>query len=125
MKAILAMGWDDPAQRYGAALTATFVKGKQAETTNREAWLNNGSELTDSVSEYTRVPGYGVVDLSAWMKVSKQVKLNGGIYNLTDRKYWDYLSSRTLSGQTARNMNDRALAVMPGRNFQLGVNVEF
>lgn len=125
MKAILAMGWDDPAQRYGAAVTATFVKGKKAETTNREAWLNNGSELTDSVSEYTRVPGYGVVDLSAWVKVSKQVKLNGGIYNLTDRKYWDYLSSRTLSGQTARNMNDRALAVMPGRNFQLGVNVEF
>ncbi|AUX72687.1 TonB-dependent hemoglobin/transferrin/lactoferrin family receptor [Erwinia pyrifoliae] len=125
MKAIIGMGWDDPAQRYGAAVTATFVKGKQADATNREAWLNNGSDLTDSSSEYTRVPGYGVVDLSAWVKVSKQVKLNGGIYNLTDRKYRDYLSSRTLSGQTTRDMNDRALAVMPGRNFQLGVNVDF
>lgn len=125
MKAIVGVGWDDPAQRFGATVTATFVKGKQAETTNRESYTNNGSSLTDSSSEYTRVPGYGVVDISAWVKVSKNVKVSGGIYNLTDRKYWDYLSSRDLTGQTARDLNDRALAAMPGRNFQLGVNVDF
>ncbi|CCG87265.1 TonB-dependent receptor domain-containing protein [Erwinia piriflorinigrans] len=125
MKAIVGVGWDDPAQRFGATATATFVKGKQAETTNRESYTNSGSSLTDSSSEYTRVPGYGVVDISAWVKVSKNVKVSGGIYNLTDRKYWDYLSSRDLTGQTARDLNDRALAAMPGRNFQLGVNVDF
>ena len=46
-------------------------------------------------------------------------------YNLTDRQYRDYLSSRDLTDVTARDANDRALAVMPGRNFQLGVNVDF
>ncbi|MDK8252737.1 hypothetical protein QP834_17240, partial [Enterococcus faecalis] len=30
MKAIVGVAWDDPAKRYGTALTATFVKGKQA-----------------------------------------------------------------------------------------------
>ncbi|VTN03632.1 Heme-repressible hemoglobin-binding protein [Raoultella ornithinolytica] len=31
MKAIVGVAWDDPAKRYGTALTATFVKGKQAQ----------------------------------------------------------------------------------------------
>ncbi|MEI2683780.1 TonB-dependent receptor domain-containing protein [Erwinia aphidicola] len=125
MKAVVGVGWDDPAQRFGANVTATFVKGKQAENTNRNSFNNSGSALTDATSEYQRVPGYGMVDLSAWVKVTKNVRLSGGIYNLTDRKYWDYLSSRDLTGETPMDINDRSLAVMPGRNFQLGVNVDF
>ena len=53
------------------------------------------------------------------------VRVNGGVYNLTDRKYLDYLSSRDLTGDTARDQADRALAVQPGRSVQLGVNVDF
>ncbi|QGU87513.1 TonB-dependent receptor domain-containing protein [Erwinia sorbitola] len=125
MKAVVGVAWDDPAQRFGTAVTATFVKGKQAQSTNRNSYLNNGTTLTDSTTEYTRVPGYGMVDMTAWVKVAKNVKLSGGIYNLTDRKYWDYLSSRNLTDTSARDVNDHALAVQPGRNFQLGVNVDF
>ncbi|MBK0030838.1 TonB-dependent receptor [Erwinia sp. S43] len=125
MKAIVGVAWDDPAQRYGAAVTATFVKGKQAEATNRESYTNVGTPITDSTAEYMRVPGYGMVDLTAWLRVSKNVKLSGGVYNLTDRKYWDYLSSRELTENTAQDGYDNALAVMPGRSFQLGVNVDF
>nr|VXZ81212.1 Uncharacterised protein [Klebsiella pneumoniae] len=43
------------------------------------------------------------------------MRLNGGVYNLTDRKYWDYLSSRNIETGTNRDANDKALAVMPGR----------
>ncbi|HHB9107632.1 TPA: hypothetical protein ACN7S0_001313, partial [Klebsiella pneumoniae] len=50
---------------------------------------------------------------------------NGGVYNLTDRKYWDYLSSRNIETGTNQDANDKALAVMPGRTWQLGVNVDF
>lgn len=71
------------------------------------------------------MPGYGMLDMTAWVKVSKNVKLSGGVYNLTDRQYRDYLSSRDLTSVTAQDASDRALAVMPGRNFQLGVNVDF
>ncbi len=56
MKAIVGVAWDDPAKRYGTALTATFVKGKQASATNRESYTNTGSAITDSSSEYMRVP---------------------------------------------------------------------
>lgn len=47
---------------YGTALTATFVKGKRATATNRESYTNSGSAITDSTSEYMRVPGYGMLD---------------------------------------------------------------
>ena len=55
----------------------------------------------------------------------KNVRVNGGVYNITDRKYWDYLSSRNIETATNQDANDRALAVMPGRTWQLGVNVDF
>ncbi len=126
MKAIVGVAWDDPAKRYGAAVTATFVKGKQATATNRESYNNaSGSTLTDATTEYLRVPGYGLVDMSAYWQVARNVKLSGGVYNITDRKYRDYLSSRELTDSTQQDAYDNALAVMPGRTFQLGINVDF
>ncbi|MGL9736059.1 MAG: hypothetical protein ACR5LF_12040 [Symbiopectobacterium sp.] len=35
------------------------------------------------------MPGYGLVDLTAYYRITKNVRVNGGIYNLTNRKYWD------------------------------------
>lgn len=125
MKAIVGLGWDDEARGYGAAVTATFVKGKRATATNRNSYANSGSSLTDSSTDYMRVPGYGMVDMTAYWRVTPQVRLSGGLYNITDRKYWDYLSSRELTSATRQERNDQALAVMPGRTFQLGVNVDF
>ena len=66
-----------------------------------------------------------MLDLTAWWQVAKNVRLNGGVYNITDRQYWDYLSSRNIETGTNQDANDKALAVMPGRTWQLGVNVDF
>ncbi|PKH21242.1 TonB-dependent receptor [Enterobacterales bacterium CwR94] len=125
MRAIVGVAWDDPAKRYGAAVTATFVKGKQASETNRESYSNAGTPIAEAESDYMRVPGYGLVDLTAYWQATKTVRLSGGVYNLTDRKYWDYLSSRQLETASAQDAYDQALGVMPGRTFQLGVNVDF
>ncbi|WP_241649659.1 TonB-dependent receptor domain-containing protein [Rosenbergiella collisarenosi] len=124
MKAVVGVAWDDPAQRYGAALTATFVKGKQAKQTTRDT-TNTGSATESENSKYLRIPGYGMVDMTAYWRVTPRVKLSGGVYNLTNRKYWDYLSSRDLTTDTTQHQTDIALATMPGRTFQLGLNVDF
>ncbi|VTN11224.1 Outer membrane receptor for ferrienterochelin and colicins [Raoultella terrigena] len=110
MKAIVGGRLGRPAKVYGTALTATFVKGKRASTTNRESYTNTGSAITDSTSEYMRVPGYGMLDWTAYWQVAKNVRLNGGVYNITDRKYWDYLSSRNIETSTNQDANDKALA---------------
>ncbi|WP_312142734.1 TonB-dependent receptor domain-containing protein [Pantoea septica] len=125
LKAIVGLAWDDVQRGYGAAVTATFVKGKRATETGRESYSNSGAALADAAGEYMRVPGYGMVDATAYWQVAKNVRLSGGVYNLTDRKYWDYTSSRELTSDTAQDRNDVALAVMPGRTYQLGVNVDF
>lgn len=125
MKLIAGVAWDDPAKRYGTALTATFVKGKRAEASSRETYTNNGTAITDASNSYMRVPGYGMLDWTAYWQVAKHVRLNGGVYNITDRKYWDYLSSRNIEEVTNQDAYDKALAVMPGRTWQLGVNVDF
>ncbi|WP_413739852.1 TonB-dependent receptor domain-containing protein [Sodalis sp. RH14] len=125
MKAIVGLAWDDPGRRYGTAITSTFQKGKKATATNRQSYTNSGGALTDATTDYMRIPGYGLVDLTAYWQVAKNVKLSGGIYNLTDRKYWDYLSSRQLTNVTRQDFANQALAVEPGRSFQVGVNVDF
>ncbi|GKW11174.1 hypothetical protein PEC301899_14560 [Pectobacterium carotovorum subsp. carotovorum] len=125
MKAVVGIAYDDPSQRYGAALTSTFQKGKQAQDTNRQNYTNAGTAITASTAEYMRIPGYGMVDLTAYYRVTKDVKISGGVYNLTDRKYWDYLSSRQIETDDRQGQYDRALSTAPGRSFQLGVNVDF
>lgn len=120
MKAIVGMAWDDPNKQYGTALTATFVKGKRADVTTRESYSNSGTPLAKSTDRYMRVPGYGLLDWTAYWQVAKNVKLNGGIYNITDRKYWDYLNSRNRELNTAQDANDKALSVMPGRTAARG-----
>ncbi len=125
MKLVAGVAWDDPSGVYGTAVTATFVKGKKAEATSRQSYTNSGTPIADSNVDYMNVPGYGMVDATAYWQVAKNVKINGGVYNITDRKYWDYLSSRTLTDTTNQDAYNKALAVMPGRNFQLGVNVDF
>ena len=77
-----------------------LCQGKQATATNRESYSNSGSAITDASSDYMRVPGYGMLDWTAYWQVAKNVRLNGGVYNLTDRKYWDYLSSRNIETGT-------------------------
>ncbi|STW05095.1 TonB-dependent hemin [Klebsiella grimontii] len=125
MKAIVGVAWDDPAKVYGTALTATFVKGKRATATSRESYTNTGSAITDSTSEYIAFRATACWTGPRTGQVAKNVRVNGGVYNITDRKYWDYLSSRNIEMSTNQDANDRALAVMPGRTWQLGVNVDF
>ncbi len=82
MRLVAGVSYDDPGELYGAALTATFNKGKRASATNRQSYNNSGSAITDSTTEYMRVPGYGLVDLTAYYRITKNVKVSGGLYNI-------------------------------------------
>lgn len=128
-KAIVGLAYDAPDSLYGAALTATFNKGKTA-TYAAGRKRNSGSTLGSDDYTFMRVPGYGLVDLTAYYRVAKNVRISGGIYNLTDRKYWDYQTSRNIEAPTSTDASDvnyynQQLATAPGRTFQLGVNVDF
>ncbi|OCG03019.1 TonB-dependent receptor domain-containing protein [Gilliamella sp. wkB112] len=123
MKSIIGLAWDDPNKFYGVAITATFQKGKKTEATSRETYSNEGKPIAESKDDYFRIAGHGIVDLTGYINITKNVKLNGGIYNLTDQKYWDYLSNHKLYSTSDNKYLNMFTA--PGRTFQLGLDIDF
>ncbi|MCE3264898.1 MAG: TonB-dependent receptor, partial [Pseudoduganella sp.] len=115
-KATASLAWDDPQKRGGASLTAFHTRAKQA-----------GQEVAAAQSQpaaYFAVPSATVVDLAGYWSIGKHAVLNAGIYNLGDRKYWDYAAVRTLAaGATAAAQAEIERQARPGRhvavNFKL------
>ncbi|WP_419711052.1 TonB-dependent hemoglobin/transferrin/lactoferrin family receptor [Pseudomonas sp. NFX224] len=82
LKAVLGLGYDAPSGVYGGQLTWTVVQAKDRvdHTGDAELLINRQFET----------PGYGVLDLNAWWQVSEQFSVNAGLFNLTDKKYWNW-----------------------------------
>ncbi|QYN44241.1 TonB-dependent receptor [Gilliamella sp. ESL0441] len=123
LKSTIGLAWDDPNKYYGLALTATFQKGKKTKPTSRESYNNEGKPITDSKEEYFRIAGHGVIDFTGYVNVTKNIRLNGGVYNVTDQKYWDYLSNNKLYRNSDHKYLD--LFTAPGRTFQIGLDIDF
>lgn len=113
-KVSATLAWDDPAKRGGAALSVFNVRGKQA-----------GADVISNVSGARfDVPGATVADLTAYWNIGKHAAVTAGIYNLTDKKYWDYASSRSLAaGTTAATLADIERQARPGRYAAVTLNV--
>ncbi|WP_338765570.1 TonB-dependent receptor [Massilia sp. METH4] len=98
--------WDDPGKRGGAALSIFNVRGKQAEA----------DVISNSTGARFAVPGATVADLTAYWNIGRHATITAGIYNLADKKYWDYASSRSLAaGTTAATLADIERQARPGR----------
>jgi len=71
-----------------------------------------------------KTPGYGLVDVSAWWQVTeKGPRLQAGIYNLFDKKYWDAVSLPTDALPQAGQ--DYAFYSEPGRSFKFSIVQKF
>jgi hemoglobin/transferrin/lactoferrin receptor protein len=124
-KAIIGAGYDAPMKAWGVNLTGTFVASKQAVATNRDAYNNSGPGLADSTTTLFRVPGYAIFDLIGYWQISKNTRINAGIYNLGDKRYWDYSNARNLQPAVARDRRDIELLTEPGRTAAVSLNVAF
>ncbi len=70
---------------------------------------------------YFESPGYGVLDLYAHWSFAPGAKVNVGVFNLTDRKYWAAGAVPLVSGASATL--DRYTA--PGRNFGASLAIDW
>lgn len=66
-------------------------------------------------------PGYGVLDLLAHWDFAPGATINAGVFNLTDRKYWDWADVPGVPASSA--VLDRY--TRPGRNFGVSVAVSW
>jgi hemoglobin/transferrin/lactoferrin receptor protein len=112
---VFGLGYDQ--DRYGTLLSWTLVKRKDRVDSTR-------FKTPDGTSTQFKTPGYGVLDLIGFYKVSNDVTLNAGLYNLTDKKYWQWDDVRGYdsvgeAAVTAPANLDRL--TQPGRNFSVNV----
>ena len=125
-KAIVGVGYDAPQKAWGLNLMGTFVRGKQAIATNRQSFSNNpGAELSDSTVTLFRVPGFARLDIAGYWRVSKNVRLNASIFNLTDKRYWSYANTRNLQPANARDRHQIEVSSAAGRTYAVSLNVDF
>ncbi|MDW5442562.1 TonB-dependent hemoglobin/transferrin/lactoferrin family receptor [Polaromonas sp. SM01] len=65
--------------------------------------------------------GYSVVDLSGWYQIDKRTSLNFGLFNLFDRKYFQWADVRDV----ASNVSSLDAYSQPGRNFSVSIKHQF
>lgn len=91
---------------WNAAFTVTWVDGKD--------------RIDPAANLY--LPGsYLALDLYGELRIGEHVRLNAGVYNITDEKYWEWADVR------GRPANDVAIDryTRPGRSVSASVKVEF
>ncbi len=71
---VIGLSYDAASERWGGELVWTLVEGKDA-----------GDIAENSIHQPTA--GYGLVDLLAYARLTPNVSLNVGLFNLTDKTY--------------------------------------
>ena len=115
LKAVHGLGYEQ--ENYGALVSWTLVKRKdQVDDSNFFS--------PDGTSTQFKSPGYGVIDLSGFYKVTRDVTVNAGLYNLTDKKYWNWDDVRgydSVGEAGVINPANMDRLTAPGRNFAINL----
>ncbi|WP_449434674.1 TonB-dependent receptor [Pseudomonas putida] len=115
LTAVMGLGYEQ--LNYGGLLSWTLVKRKtRVDDTTFFA--------PDGGTSQFRTPGYGVLDLSGFYKVTEDLTVNAGIYNLTDKKYWQWDDVQRYDGLGEAGVTQPAnidRLTMPGRNFAINL----
>lgn len=76
LKGVLGLGYTAPSGRFGSELVWTLADAK--------------SRIDDSTVNQFEPAGYGLLDLHGFVRVGNNLTLNAGLFNLTDKQYWQW-----------------------------------
>lgn len=115
LKAIAALGYR--ADRWGAESILTMAR--------RRGKVQYPQATAAARYEDFQAPGYGLVDLSAWWKpqAAKGLRLQAGVYNLFDKKYWNALDVPTAGTSAIANPIDSY--TQPGRSLRVTLSYQY
>jgi hemoglobin/transferrin/lactoferrin receptor protein len=83
-------------------------------------WVDSKSQVDPATSQFLP-DSYVVLDLYGELRIGEHMRLNAGVYNLTDEKYWEWSDVR---GRPAADVAiDRY--TRPGRTVSASLKVEF
>ena len=117
LKGVFGLGYDQ--DHYGGLLSWTLVK-KQNRVDSTTFHAPDG----DTRNGAFKTPGFGILDLTGFYKVTDDITINGGLYNLTDKKYWNWDDVRSYDSVGEASVTGPAnldRLTQPGRNFAINV----
>ncbi|CAI8985923.1 hemoglobin/transferrin/lactoferrin receptor protein [Pseudomonas sp. IT-P44] len=112
---VFGLGYEQ--DNYGGLLSWTLVKKKDRVDDTK-------FKSPDGVSSQFKSPGFGVLDLTGFYKVTDDVTVSAGVYNLTDKKYWLWDDVRGYDGVGEASVLSPAnldRLTQPGRNFAVNL----
>ena len=112
---VFGLGYDQ--EQFGTLLSWTLVKKKDRVD-------DSNFNSPDGVSSQFKTPGFGILDLTGYYKVTGDVTVSGGLYNLTDKKYWLWDDVRGYDSVGEASVTQPAnldRLTQPGRNFAVNL----
>jgi hemoglobin/transferrin/lactoferrin receptor protein len=104
IKVVLGAGYDDPGRRFGGRVIATHSARKEA-----------------ALSSFYRPAAFTILDLTAYLRVTPELTVRGGIFNVTDEKYAMWSDVRGLAASSTAV----DAYTQPGRNGSVSVSYRF
>ena len=108
----VGLKYDTP--RWSARLDLTHYAAKKTGD------IDGASLVTPPAAQFT-TPSATTLDLSGQWRIRKDLRLNAGIYNLTDKKYWNWADVRGV----ASTSNVLDAYTQPGRNVRVSLVADF
>lgn len=136
---VFSAGYDHKSGKFGLDIYLTHVSEKKAKDTYNMFWeteradeiaANKEITITDSSMKW-RSNSYTLIDMVMYAKPIKNLTLQFGVYNLTNRKYLTWDSARSIRSFGTSNMIDKKTGEginrfnAPGRNFKLNAELTF
>ncbi|MGB3289110.1 MAG: TonB-dependent hemoglobin/transferrin/lactoferrin family receptor [Burkholderiaceae bacterium] len=117
LKAIVALGYRS--QQWGAEGIVTMVE--------RHSKVENPEPTANQKTPDFKAPGYGLLDLTAWWKPAavKGLRLQAGVYNVFDRKYWNALDVPTPSASATGYAYPIDSYTQPGRSVRVSLTYQY
>lgn len=100
-------GWQGAGERWGTQLMLTGVQ--------------RVSRVDDSAGVLYQPAGYAIWDANAWVYLGEHLRLDLGVRNIGDRRYWSWSSVRGVRPGAP----DLDLYTQPGRNFMLKLSADW
>lgn len=115
LKLVVGVGYDDPGNVFGGRIIATHSARKEDDRTGcAPSACFTGKSFT-------------ILDATAYVRITPELTLRGGIFNITDEKYWLWSDIRGLTNTItppATVFPGEAYA-QPGRNGSVSVSYRF
>ncbi len=77
LKGVFSLAYSQPNGQFGGDLSWTLVAAK------------NRFDKTETENQFA-TSGYGSLDLNGWWQVEEHFSINAGLFNLTDKRYWNW-----------------------------------